>query len=94
MPAMVFWLYGYDLGGRGDGGRHCVLWTYVRHGSMGVFAYEDLPWILHVIFTLKSVRTVRRARKMAVTMVSMDGDQPGELPISVVFLVVLSLCEP
>ena len=27
MPAMVFCLYGYDLGGRGDGGQHCVLWT-------------------------------------------------------------------
>lgn len=94
MPAMVFWLYGYDLGGRGDGGRHGVLWTYVRHGLKGVFHYEDLPWILHVIFTLKSVRTVRRARKMAVTIVSMDGDQPGKLAMSVVLLVVLSLGEP
>ena len=94
MPAMVFCLYGYDLGGRGDGGRHCVLWTYVRHLSMGIFGYGDLPWILHVIFTLKSVRTVRRARKMAVTMVSTDGDQPGKLALSVVVYVVLSLGEP
>ena len=70
-----------------------MLWTYVKHWSMGVFGYEDLPWILHVIFTLKSVRMVRRARKMAVTMVSMDGDQPGGFAISVVLLVILSLGE-
>ena len=31
---------------------------------------------------------------MAVTMVSMDGDQPGKRAISVVSLVVLSLGEP
>ena len=31
---------------------------------------------------------------MAVTIVSMDGDQPGKLAISVVLLVVLSLAEP
>ena len=71
-----------------------MLWTYVRHGLMSVFGYEDLPWILHVILTLKSVRTVRTARKMAVTMVSMDGDQLGKLAVSVVLLVVLSLGEP
>lgn len=88
MPAMVFWLYGYALGGRGDGGRHYVLWTYIRYGSMGVFGHGDLPWILHVMFTLKSVRTVRRARKTAVIMDSMDGDKEGRLATSVVALVV------
>ena len=61
---------------------------------MGVFGCEDLPWILHVIFTLKRVRMVRRARKMAVTMDSMDGDQPGRLAMSAVVLVVLSLRGP
>ena len=70
-----------------------MLLTYVRRGSMDVFGYENLPWILHVMFTLKSVRTVRRARKMAVTMVSTDGDHSGKLALSVVLLVVLLLGE-
>lgn len=91
MPAMVFWLYGYDRDDRGGGGRHCVLQEYVRHESVCVLGFEDLPWILHVIFTLKSVRMVRRARKIAVTMVSVDGDDQGRFAMSVVLLVALSL---
>ena len=61
---------------------------------MGVLGYEDLPWILQVIFTLKSVRMVRRARKMAVATVSIDGDDHGKLSIPAVLLVVLSLRGP
>ena len=88
---MVFWLYGSDRDDRGGGGRHCVLYNYVRGDSLDVLGYEDLPWILQVMFTLKRVRMVRRMRKMAVTMVSVDGDGQG---ISNVFSVVLSLRGP
>ena len=55
---------------------------------------KDLPWILHVTFTLKRVRMVRRARKIAVTMVSVDGDDQGRFAMSAVLLVVLSLRGP
>ena len=61
---------------------------------MGAFGCEDLPWIRHVIFTLKRVRMVRQARKMAVIMVSMDGDDQGKFALSAVLLVVLSLRGP
>ena len=61
---------------------------------MGVLGHEDLPWILQVIFTLKRVRMVRRARKIAVTMASIDGDDQGRFAMSAVLLVVLSLREP
>ena len=61
---------------------------------MGVLGYEDLPWILQVILTLKRVRIVRRARKIAVTMVSVDGDDQGRFAMSVVSLLVLLLRVP
>ena len=94
MPAMLLWLHQYHLVDGGGDGRHCVLWKYISHESMDVPGYEDLPWILHVIFTLKRVSTVRRARKIAVTMVSMDGDQEGRPGTSAVSLVALSLRGP
>ena len=61
---------------------------------MRVLGYEDLPWILHVIFTLKRVRMVRRARKIAVTMISIDGDGQGRFAMSAVSLVLLLLRGP
>ena len=47
-----------------------------------------------MIFTLKRVSTVRRARKMAVTMVSMGGNHEGRPGTSAVSLVTLSLRGP
>ncbi len=44
-----------------------------------------------MIFTLKRVSKVSTARKMAVTTVSMDGDQEEGLAVLFVSVVVLSL---
>ena len=94
MPAIVSWLHDYDRDDGGGGGQYCVLRRYVRHDSMDILGYEDLPWILQVMFTLKRVRMVIRARKIAVTMVSGVGNDQGRFAASVVLLVVLSLCGP